>query len=315
MREDIVIFTTSDDLHGGIVSELLSKRSASLRLVFTDRLSSDHQATFCVSSSDENEVCHITDRLEKPVSLQAASCVWWRRNRLRQFGVNYKVEEYNQTVTQSWQAILTSRIGSSNGENWLNDPMATQTFSNKVAQLRVAKKAGLDIPRTLVSNSNHDVRDFVHNHRQAIVKPLNNNVNSFVYTRIIDGKSLIDESVRVSPAIYQEYIAGSVHLRVNVFGDKMYAFEVESDAVDWRGDRIKASFVNSSQEFVRKCMLFLKLCGLKMGILDFKLRNGAEPVFLECNPQGQFAFLEPLTDYPICEKFVDYLISFTEKQT
>jgi D-alanine-D-alanine ligase-like ATP-grasp enzyme len=46
---------------------------------------------------------------------------------------------------------------------------------------------------------------------------------------------------------------------------------------------------------------------LPMGMIDLKLTDDGEPVFLEVNPQGQFLFLQPLTEQPLLAAFADYL--------
>ena len=48
--------------------------------------------------------------------------------------------------------------------------------------------------------------------------------------------------------------------------------------------------------------------GLRMGVFDVKLRPGGEPVFLEVNPQGQFLFVEGMSDMPLGEAFADFVV-------
>ena len=49
-----------------------------------------------------------------------------------------------------------------------------------------------------------------------------------------DPRELPPESFEVAPALYQEYIPGARHVRLNCFGDHSYAALIESDALDWR---------------------------------------------------------------------------------
>ncbi len=48
---------------------------------------------------------------------------------------------------------------------------------------------------------------------------------------------------------------------------------------------------------------------LEMGIIDIKLTPEDEPVWLEVNPQGQFLFLDALTDLHLTDRFADYLFA------
>jgi hypothetical protein len=45
-----------------------------------------------------------------------------------------------------------------------------------------------------------------------------------------------------------------------------------------------------------------------MGIFDVKLTDDGEPVFLEINSQGQFLFVEALTDLPLADHFAAFLV-------
>jgi hypothetical protein len=45
-----------------------------------------------------------------------------------------------------------------------------------------------------------------------------------------------------------------------------------------------------------------------MGVFDVKLRPDGEPVFLEVNPQGQFLFVEGMSDMPLGEAFAEFVV-------
>ncbi len=57
------------------------------------------------------------------------------------------------------------------------------------------------------------------------------------------------------------------------------------------------------------CVKFLDHFGLRYGAFDFALDNNAQPWFLECNPAGQWGWLEELTCLPITTALVDLLLS------
>jgi hypothetical protein len=46
-----------------------------------------------------------------------------------------------------------------------------------------------------------------------------------------------------------------------------------------------------------------------MGNIDLKITPEGECVWLEVNPQGQFLFLDALTDLQLADRFVDYLVT------
>ena len=53
--------------------------------------------------------------------------------------------------------------------------------------------------------------------------------------------------------------------------------------------------------------------GLNMGIFDLKLDPQGDPVWLEVNPQGQFLFLEGMSDLRLADAFADHLTSLVRR--
>jgi hypothetical protein len=122
-----------------------------------------------------------------------------------------------------------------------------------------------------------------------------------------------ERSFRMCPALYQEYIPGNRHLRLNCFGDHSYAALIESDELDWRPDlRIPVSPYPVPGWLHDRVRATLDALGLRMGVLDLKLTPEGEVVWLEVNPQGQFLFLEALTGVPLAKRFADYLLSLMD---
>ncbi|MET9386038.1 hypothetical protein ABZY09_34485 [Streptomyces sp. NPDC002928] len=120
------------------------------------------------------------------------------------------------------------------------------------------------------------------------------------------------ESFTVCPAVYQEYVPGRHHIRLNCFGEDMYAALIETDDLDWHPDlNVPICRWHVPDELARRVTAVLRRLGLRMGIIDIKLTPDGEPVWLEVNPQGQFLFLEPLLGEPLADRFLDYLISQT----
>jgi D-alanine-D-alanine ligase-like ATP-grasp enzyme len=64
-----------------------------------------------------------------------------------------------------------------------------------------------------------------------------------------------------------------------------------------------------SSELHAKARAVLDRLGLEMGNIDLKITPEGECVWLEVNPQGQFLFLDALTDLQLADRFVDYLVT------
>ena len=210
------------------------------------------------------------------------------------------------------QAALLGLLLTEFQGTWISPPEATRYASNKQLQLRVAQRAGLRVPRTLVSQDPDTVRQFcLANDDQIIVKPVAGAQDTPLMTGFVKPEILTDEAIRVCPAIYQEYIPGTRHLRISCFGDDLYTAMLESEALDWRYalDAHVTRFELDDKTALRIRRVLTEL-GLRMGMVDMKLDDAGTPVWLEVNPQGQFMFLEGMCDsLPLSRSFRDFLIA------
>ncbi|GGK78199.1 hypothetical protein Sme01_23190 [Sphaerisporangium melleum] len=56
------------------------------------------------------------------------------------------------------------------------------------------------------------------------------------------------------------------------------------------------------------CLAYLDALGLRFGAFDFALTRDGVPIFLECNPNGQWAWLADATGSPIAAAIADLLL-------
>ncbi len=134
--------------------------------------------------------------------------------------------------------------------------------------------------------------------------------------RLVDPASHDEETFAAAPAIFQECIEGEDHVRLNCFGGRSYAALIRTSALDWRGDlRVPITRYEVPPELHRRVRQVLDSLRLEMGIVDLKLTPEGEPVWLEVNPQGQFLFLDALTDLDLAGCFATYLVGEHERAT
>jgi glutathione synthase/RimK-type ligase-like ATP-grasp enzyme len=193
---------------------------------------------------------------------------------------------------------------------WVSDPGATLRAENKLLQLRTASAIGLPIPRTVVTQDAKVARAFCEDlDYRAIIKPVRGHWSAPVLTGRASPELLAQSGrIKLSPAIYQELIEGSRHLRVNCFGDSCHTFQIETDQLDWRVPlATKVSPVEIDPELSQVLVKLVDRLGLSMGIIDLKLTPDEQPVFLEINPQGQFLFLDGLCATDLLGEFTDFL--------
>jgi len=136
-------------------------------------------------------------------------------------------------------------------------------------------------------------------------------------TRTVTERHLASpEAMAVSPAMYQEHIPGTRHVRAQCFGERVIAVLITAEALDWRARLDSDIRPWTTPDAIRARLLeVMRTLGLKMGIVDLKLTDDDECVWLEVNQQGQFLFLEGLTGLPLTAAFCRFLSEEAERVT
>ncbi len=208
---------------------------------------------------------------------------------------------------------------------WISNPDSIRRAEHKIVQLNEAHRIGFTLPRTLISNSAEEVRDFFRTCPDGIVaKPLflgflhHNNEGKFIYTtRLAEDDLSADDEIQFTPSIYQQYVPKTADIRVTVVGDRVFATRITArnlpaNIPDWRcvdlTDLDHAPYELPDEE-KRKCVQLLKMLRLEFGAIDYVLDEAGQHVFLEINPNGQWAWLESATGVNISAAIVDHLVA------
>lgn len=195
---------------------------------------------------------------------------------------------------------------------WVNDPVREEVASRKPFQLAVARQAGLQVPRTLVTADPDRARAFLASVGRdgalldAVVKPVAPVRAARLYTRRLRTADLDGlEAIRAAPVVLQEYVDG-VDLRVTVVGRELFAMEVDArrsaHPEDCRRDpsiRPGARAAAIPAEVGRRLLAVMDRLGLAYGAFDLRRSEDGEHLFLEVNPAGQWLFAEEATGHPI----------------
>jgi hypothetical protein len=186
--------------------------------------------------------------------------------------------------------------------------VATELGENKLVQLRAARRAGLLIPRQLVSQDPARIRSFCAAHPGAIIKPVRVR-GDLAITAVASAELLAqDEVLALSPAIYQENIPGHCHLRITVRRSLLCRADRGARArLAGRRDRAVHA-VRAERGAPAGPAGRAAFARPGDGIFDLKLTPEGELVFFEVNPQGQFLFVEGLCEMPIARSLGDYLV-------
>ncbi|MFF8271561.1 RimK family alpha-L-glutamate ligase [Streptomyces sp. NPDC016562] len=306
----ILTVSIKDDLHTLAIGEAAARRGYEpFHVVECDRIGGQRSLSW--SSHGDSPATVLTSD-GTTVALEDVSVLWWRRMRAnQQTSAGAASDHERRLVNNDCRGALGGMLAAAFTGRWVSSPEATDRAADKLYQLAVAREEGFRVPRTLVSQSRQEVIEFVRRTGRVIVKPVLGASGPLMFTQYLDDPSSIPEaSFQACPAVYQEYIPGRRHVRLNCFGEDMCAALIETDNLDWRPDlNVPISRWKVAEPLARRVTAVLRRLGLRMGIIDIKLTPDGEPVWLEVNPQGQFLFLEPLLGEPLADRFLDFLIA------
>ncbi len=253
------------------------------------------------------------------VDVTSLDVVWWRRTTSTpQIPPSVEDQAHRELIANDCQAALLGTLLDQFSGTWVSDPFATRRAENKLVQLRAAAACGLRTPSTLVSQDPNAIRRFCEDlDNRVVVKAVRGTHIRPPLTVLLDERLLAeDEAMALSPAIYQEYVPGREHIRAHVFGHEVYAAALDSDAVDWRPDMTTpVRPLDLPEEIVKRLRAVVHHLGLRMGVMDLKVGEDGEPVWLEINAQGQFLFVEALAGLPLTSALVDLLVSAHRPQS
>lgn len=194
----------------------------------------------------------------------------------------------------------------------LSKPATLRRANNKVLQLHLASRIGFIIPDAVITNAYARIH-CLHG-EMTIVKPLSVGTVDHEGTREYVQTNIVDEGVdgsflKFCPSYFQQYIEKDHELRVTVIGDRFHTVKIESkNKVDWRkaNNEITYSHVNLPSEIAEKCRQLMDRLGMNFGCFDFMVKDGTT-YFLEMNANGQWAWLDAITQFEISKSLINYL--------
>lgn len=204
---------------------------------------------------------------------------------------------------------------------WVNDPIRVAAAEYKPLQLTVAARCGLATPATLITNDHRAVIEFASARNGPIVckalSPIAHSENGEVritFTTVVDPSVIDPDAVAVTAHLFQAWVPKDYEVRVTMVGETAFAVAIDATSdtarVDWRSDYDALIYAPTDvpQLVLDGMSRYLGTLGLSYGAFDFIVKPGGEWVFLECNPAGQWLWLERTTELPIAAAFADVLI-------
>ena len=206
---------------------------------------------------------------------------------------------------------------------WISPIYSIREAENKIYQIEIAKSLGFMVPSSLITNRSQIAEGFYASLNQnCIVKPIKTGLiedekeSKIIFTSKIN--HFYENSSRIStcPTYFQEFIEKQFDIRVTMVGEKAFVAMINSQQnietrIDWRKGELSLqhSEYELPKHIIKKCIRLLKTLNLKFGAIDFVLDQKGNYIFLEINPNGQWAWIEKKLGYNISDEIVNLLIN------
>ena len=317
-KRNILIVGQTPDIHIETIQSILKSRGIDSLLLHRGYGDS---CSFYIDTNSSRGRVFASDRF---YWLDEISAVWWRMkpsSPVEFSGGQGSVEETMKWV--EWRHQLRSLSTYTSNAFWINRLSNHYEASYKPTQLFIAQKLGFNIPKTVISNNPNDILELFDNEARVIYKTLSSFIippDEIIYTNEIYKKDIEEcrEQISLAPGIYQEFINKQYELRITLVGHKIFAVKIDSQKtshtkVDWRRDQLQDmyEFVKLDKNFESMIHKLHKKLGLFYGAYDFVVDNRDKYFFLECNPGGQWLWLENALNLPISKEIASALAEKT----
>lgn len=200
----------------------------------------------------------------------------------------------------------------------LGHPVPMENAANKLLQLHLAKRVGFAVPETLVGNNPSAHREFLQRHERVVVKPLHANV---AYDKVNRGTAVQELWCRGFPSaallphmqeqrpvqlMIQAAVPKIRDWRITVLPMQTFCCEIDTsnlppDEPDFRPKTMSLphTMIPIEPQFDQQLRRFLQELELPAGYFDFAVPKDGLPVFLECNTNAQWLWIEKLTGVSI----------------
>jgi len=318
MSNNVLVITSKEDVTVDFVITKLRERNIEYYRFNTEDIGSCIDVYF-----DGTSYSLMDNRKDKHIKLIDFTSVYFRRPKLPQplAGLTPGEQQFYLTEITTY---LEGLYRSLSNKYWLNSIFDIRMLENKPYQLSLAKELELSVPDFSISNDYHKSLEFFQKHKSCIFKPLKSGLineqgdeGKVIYTTRVDSHFLENiESHGGMPVYLQKEIEKDCDVRATVVGNNIFAAKISSQEqevskIDWRKSESMLSHdkIKIPEQIEKKCLMLCEKFNLDFAAIDFILDKKGQFWFLEINPNGQWAWIEILLNYPISDEIVNLLSS------
>jgi glutathione synthase/RimK-type ligase-like ATP-grasp enzyme len=198
----------------------------------------------------------------------------------------------------AWYQTVLGWLLSEPGIRMFNRRMSAAA-TNKPAALVLAKKAGLRIPPTTITNQAGDFQG--EQLDRMIAKPVGGGDYCYSLAEAL-AKTDLRSGLAASPAIVQKRLVAP-EVRIYVIGQSAFAFEVRSNSLDYRVNQdAELILLPEAPPELSHLRQLMSQLGLDFGAADFKTDpDTGHLIFLELNTSPMFARFDQVTQGRLCQ--------------
>ncbi len=250
--------------------------------------------------------------------LEDVTAVWYRKPdpfdlshfEMDEHAIDYAEAELRETL-EGIYALTGDAL-------WINNPLTSRIAHRKMLQLKVAASLGFNVPKTVITNSVEEALRFAESLDWDIaVKSLGAiSVTQSgtaaprqfgLFTRRINREELLSVQDKIPhlPTCFQEYIDKAYELRITCAGSEIFSCRIDSQDHELNREDMRFDIKSARHRIVSVPKLesrlakYLKAFDLNFGCFDIAVSKSGHFYFLECNPNGQWAWIEEMTGAPI----------------
>jgi glutathione synthase/RimK-type ligase-like ATP-grasp enzyme len=311
-KERVLIVAPPGDLHARAVSGLLQSQFETSAVIWdSSKLPYEDSGTLHLDANCASFEIRTRDH---QIAFSTLRSIWWRRPESFVLDPGVTDAKVREFCLRECSSFFRGALDSA-GVQVVNNPNAQSSAGRKPVQLMMAGRMGLTIPQTLMTNDAEELLSFWRRlDGKCVYKAFTSPSERLAETRIMTEEDLkYLDKLRHGPIIVQEKIEKGTDIRVNVFGERVFAASVTTHIaqaeLDWRLD-LKATWKEHSlpDDVAQKLVALLRALGLHYGCIDLRQRPDGVYVFFEVNPAGQFLFIEVETGQPLTQSMAELLV-------
>ncbi len=317
---DALIITSKGDITSDFVVRKLKAKQVSFYRFNTEEIG---VSVFLELNFTNNTFLLNDIYLNKVIDLTAVKSVYFRRPEIPEIEIEGLSFSETQFVKGELVYTLEGIYKILDKSYWISPLYSIRQTENKIYQLNIAREIGFRIPNTIISNKASSAIKFFHaNMGGCIIKPIKCGLveeaekSKVIFAnelKTIEGKDL---QVELCPILLQEKIEKKGDIRVTLVGDTVFSAFIDSQStqeteIDWRKGTtiLEHRKIDLPPNITEMCIQLLKRLNLRFGAIDFVLDSNSDYIFLEINPNGQWAWIEHRLGYDISGAIVNLLIN------